>query len=44
MVAYPYNFATWERLVDRDRAFDLIDPYLSEDLDLVTIQLGGECY
>lgn len=25
---------------DRDKAFDLIEPYLSDKLDLVTIQLG----
>ena len=40
VVAYPYNFASWERLSNRAEALDLIDPYLSDDLDLVTIQLG----
>ena len=40
VVAYPYNFAPWERLSNREKAYDLIDSYLSPDLDLVTIQLG----
>ena len=39
-MAYPYNFATWERINNRESVFDLLDPYLSPELDLVTIQLG----
>lgn len=40
VVAYPYNFAPWEKAAKRDSALDLIDVYLSDKLDLVTIQLG----
>lgn len=40
VVAYPYNFSSWERMSNREKAYSLIDSYLSEDLDLVTIQLG----
>lgn len=40
VVAYPYNFSPWERLSNRDKAFDLIESYLSPELDLVTVQLG----
>lgn len=40
VVAYPYNFAPWERAANRDTALDLIDVYLNDKLDLVTIQLG----
>ena len=40
VVAYPYNFSTWEHLRVRDKAFNLIDPFLSNKLNLVTIQLG----
>lgn len=35
-----YNFSDWERSTLRSTMYDLIDPYLSEDLNLVTIQLG----
>lgn len=35
------NFSVWERLSsDRSKALELIDAYLSTELDLVTIQLG----
>ena len=40
VVAYPYNMSPWERSNDRDACLDLIDVYLSDKLDLVTIQLG----
>ena len=39
-VKYAYNFATWERADDRDSMLKLIDEYLDEKVDLVTIQLG----
>ena len=34
------NYSDWEFSTARASVFDLIDPYLSEKLDLVTIQLG----
>ncbi len=34
------NFSSWERSTLRSTMYDLIDPYLSDELDLVTIQLG----
>ena len=40
VVSYAYNFSPWERAADRASTLDLIDGYLSEMLDLVTIQLG----
>lgn len=40
VVSYAYNFSTWERASDRDAILDLLDVYLDEGLDLVTIQLG----
>lgn len=40
VVSYAYNFSPWERAADRDSTLDLIDVYLDEKLDLVTIQLG----
>lgn len=40
VVAYPINYSPWERLDSRDKAFDLLNPYLDEKLNLVTIQLG----
>ena len=36
-----YNFYIWEvQSHDRDEALSMLDPFLSPDLDLVTIQLG----
>ena len=36
-----YNFAVWEiQNHDRDETLSCLDPYLSPDLDLVTVQLG----
>jgi hypothetical protein len=40
IVAYPYNYADWERSNDRNFCLDLLDVYLSDKLNLVTIQLG----
>ncbi len=40
VVAYPYNMSPWERSNDRHSCLDLIDVYLSDKLNLVTIQLG----
>lgn len=40
VVAYRYNFATWERSANRAACLKLIDPYLNSMLNLVTIQLG----
>lgn len=40
VVAYPFNFAVWERSNNRLSNFKLIDVFLSQELDLVTIQLG----
>ena len=40
VVAYAYNFSPWETSENRDSTLDLIDVYLDEKLDLVTIQLG----
>lgn len=39
VVAYPFNFSIWERNGKRDSTLDLLDVYLSDKLDLVTIQL-----
>lgn len=38
VVAYPFNFAMWERASDRSANLTLLDVFLS--IDLVTIQLG----
>lgn len=38
VVAYPFNFAMWERASDRSANLTLVDVFLS--IDLVTIQLG----
>lgn len=38
--SYRYNFASWERSANRKSTLNLIDAYLSEKLNLVTIQLG----
>ena len=43
VTAYPYNFAAWERAADRNSMDDLLDVYLSDKLDLVTIQLSENC-
>ena len=40
VVAYRYNFATWERSSDRKGTLNLLDTLLSDKLNLVTIQLG----
>ena len=40
---YAYNFSPWERASDRNSADDLLDVYLSEKLDLITIQLSENC-
>ena len=40
VVAHPYNMSPWERSTERTSCLDLIDVYLSDKLDLVTIQLG----
>ena len=44
VVSYAYNFSPWERAADRASTLDLIDGYLSEMLDLVTIQLGENVF
>ena len=33
-------YTTWERAADRNSTLSQLDPYLTSDLDLVTIQLG----
>ena len=43
VVAYPYNFCSWERSERRDSTFDLLKPFLKKELNLVTIQLGENC-
>jgi len=41
IVAYPVNYAPWERYSkQRNKTYDIIDVYLVDKLDLVTIQLG----
>ncbi|MDE7422575.1 MAG: SGNH/GDSL hydrolase family protein [Lachnospiraceae bacterium] len=41
VTSYVQNFATWEaQSKDRDETFMLIDSYLDDEIDLVTIQLG----
>lgn len=40
---YAYNFSPWERASDRNSADDLLDVYLSEKLDLITVQLSENC-
>lgn len=43
--AYAYNFSVWEIMeTDRAETLPILDPYLSENLDLVTIQLGENVY
>lgn len=44
VVSYAYNFSPWERAADRASTLELIDVYLSEMLDLVTIQLGENTF
>lgn len=41
--AYRYNFCVWEMSSNRDSTLDLIDGFLSPNLDIVTIQLGENC-
>lgn len=43
VVAYPYNFAMWELADNRDSVLDVLDIYLNEKLNLVSIQLGENC-
>lgn len=43
VVIYPYNFLPWERAANRDSTLDIIDVYLSNELDLVIFQLGEKC-
>ena len=40
VVAYSINFASWERSPDRDKTLNILDVYLSDKLNLITIQLG----
>ena len=40
VVAYRYNFANWETTTNRQPRMDLLNPFLSDKLNLVTIQLG----
>ena len=40
VIAYPFNFAMWERSNNRSSNLKLLDVFLSINLDLVTIQLG----
>lgn len=41
VTSYPVNFSTWENLnYDRAETLYLLDSYLDERLDLITIQLG----
>lgn len=40
VVSYRYNFAPWETTSDRASRLDLLNVFLSDKLDLVTIQLG----
>ena len=39
-VSYSYNFSPWERASNRSTTLELLDVYLDERLDLVTVQLG----
>ena len=39
--SYAFNFVVWETLyTDRAETIDVLDCYLDESLDLVTVQLG----
>ena len=40
VIAHRWNFAIWERASDRAAVLDLLNLFLSEHLDLVTLQLG----
>lgn len=40
VVAHRWNYAIWERAQDRSSVLDLLDPFLSDKLNLVVIQLG----
>lgn len=40
VTAYPYNFSTWERLDNKEKAYSLLECCLSEKLDIISIQLG----
>ncbi len=39
-VSYAYNFSPWERSSNREETLELLDKFLDEKLNLVTIQLG----
>lgn len=40
IIAHRCNFNIWERSPDRKKVLDLLDIYLSPELDLITLQLG----
>lgn len=41
VISYPYNFSVWEiQSADRTQTMSSLTKYLSEDLDLITIQLS----
>lgn len=40
VAAYRMNFASWERMQNREQALNLLDMLLSDKLNLITIQLG----
>ena len=44
VVSYRYNFKLWEQSSNRDNMLDTIDCYLSDKLDLVSIQLGENAF
>lgn len=44
VVSYSYNYYDWEEKINNRReTYPMIDHYLSDKLDLVTIQLGDDC-
>lgn len=40
VIAYPYNFSVWERNSNRKETLGLLDVYLDNKLNIITIQLG----
>lgn len=40
VIAYPYNFAVWERGAHRAETLGLLNTYLDKNLNLVSVQLG----
>ncbi|MCR5260530.1 MAG: SGNH/GDSL hydrolase family protein [Candidatus Gastranaerophilales bacterium] len=40
VIAHPINFSFWERSEDRTKTLYLLDVYLNDKLNLITIQLG----